>query len=258
MFDTMKVAGAIREARISKNMTQMNLADEMGVSCQAVSNWERGSSMPDIGKLEELCRILELSLDQLLGVKCQAENVQKVIDYTNGKAEEPPSLKTIGDVAPLMKPDMLSHLAEDVQGEDMNLGELCGLAPFVGAEVLDGLAVRAKKVELGELCGLAPFLTRETLGILAERVDEERLELSELPALMPFVDAKVLDSLAARAKKVDLGQLCGLAPFLTRKTLESLVMRVDEDRLELSELQNLMPCVGKEVVGALAEKIAKR
>ena len=44
MFDTMKVARAIREARISQNMTQMNLADEMGVSYQAVSNWERGVS----------------------------------------------------------------------------------------------------------------------------------------------------------------------------------------------------------------------
>ena len=201
MFDTMKVARAIREARISQNMTQMNLADEMGVSYQAVSNWERGSSMPDIGKLEELCQILELSLDQLLGVKHQAENVRKVMDYANGKAEEPLSLETIGDVAPLMKPDMLNHLAEDIRGEDMNLGELCGLAPFVGAEVLDGLAARVKKVELGELCGLAPFLTRETLGSLAERVDEDRLELSELPALAPFVGTEVIGALAEKIAK---------------------------------------------------------
>ena len=40
----MKVAREIREARITQNMTQMNLADEMGVSYQAVSNWERGVS----------------------------------------------------------------------------------------------------------------------------------------------------------------------------------------------------------------------
>ena len=93
MFDTMKVAREIREARIAKNMTQMNLADEMGVSYQAVSNWERGGSMPDIGKLEELCRILELSLDQLLGAKSQVENIQKVMDYANGKTEESPSLE---------------------------------------------------------------------------------------------------------------------------------------------------------------------
>ena len=60
MFDTMSVARKIREARISLNMTQMNLADAMEVSYQAVSNWERGNSMPDISKLELLCRILDI------------------------------------------------------------------------------------------------------------------------------------------------------------------------------------------------------
>ena len=48
MFDTNTVAKNIKEARIGKNMTQMDLADAMGVSYQAVSNWERGNSMPDI------------------------------------------------------------------------------------------------------------------------------------------------------------------------------------------------------------------
>ena len=55
MFDIMKVAANIKEARIAQNMTQMSLADAMEVSYQAVSNWERGNSMPDIAKLEQLC-----------------------------------------------------------------------------------------------------------------------------------------------------------------------------------------------------------
>ena len=42
MFDTNKVAKNIKKARTEKNMTQMDLADAMGVSYQAVSNWERG------------------------------------------------------------------------------------------------------------------------------------------------------------------------------------------------------------------------
>ena len=62
MFDTMKTAHAIKSARIKKNMTQMNLADEMGVSYQAVSNWERGNSMPDISKLEDLSKELEIDM----------------------------------------------------------------------------------------------------------------------------------------------------------------------------------------------------
>ena len=45
MFDTLKVAKTIKQKRLEKNMTQMNLADEMGVSYQAVSNWERGDSL---------------------------------------------------------------------------------------------------------------------------------------------------------------------------------------------------------------------
>ena len=38
MFDTNQVASRIKEARMKQNLTQMNLADEMGVSYQAVSN----------------------------------------------------------------------------------------------------------------------------------------------------------------------------------------------------------------------------
>ena len=45
MFDTLKVAKRIRDGRNRKNMTQMELADKMGVSFQAVSNWERGGSL---------------------------------------------------------------------------------------------------------------------------------------------------------------------------------------------------------------------
>ena len=65
MFDTNTVAKNIKEARIGKNMTQMDLADAMGVSYQAVSNWERGNSMPDISKIPDLCKLLDLDLNRL-------------------------------------------------------------------------------------------------------------------------------------------------------------------------------------------------
>ena len=64
MFETAKVGRKIKEARVAQNMTQMNLADAMGVSYQAVSNWERGNSMPDISKLPELCDILHIRMEE--------------------------------------------------------------------------------------------------------------------------------------------------------------------------------------------------
>ena len=44
MFDTMKVAKKIKQARVERNMTQMDLADAMGVTTGAVYKWESGVS----------------------------------------------------------------------------------------------------------------------------------------------------------------------------------------------------------------------
>ncbi len=78
MFDTRKVGQRTSQSlRKAKDMTQMELADKMMVSYQAVSNWERGNSMPDISKLPELAEILGVSLEELLGSKRKTEIIEK-------------------------------------------------------------------------------------------------------------------------------------------------------------------------------------
>ncbi len=67
MFDMKQTGKKITELRKKDNMTQMELADRLGISFQAVSNWERGNTMPDISKLPELADIFYISLDELLG-----------------------------------------------------------------------------------------------------------------------------------------------------------------------------------------------
>lgn len=44
MFDMANVGSRISRLRKEANMTQMELADKMNISFQAVSNWERGVS----------------------------------------------------------------------------------------------------------------------------------------------------------------------------------------------------------------------
>ena len=67
MFDMVQCGRTISQARKKQNMTQMELADRMGISFQAVSNWERGVSMPDISKLLELSEVLGITVDEILG-----------------------------------------------------------------------------------------------------------------------------------------------------------------------------------------------
>jgi len=78
-----KIGRKISELRKEKNMTQMELADKMNISFQAVSKWERGNSMPDISKLPELAEILGVSVDELLGTK--SELLENII---NDRVEE--------------------------------------------------------------------------------------------------------------------------------------------------------------------------
>ena len=62
----MKFCDKLSKLRKNNNMSQEQLADKLGVSRQAVSKWESGSSLPDMAKILELCKILNCSLDDLV------------------------------------------------------------------------------------------------------------------------------------------------------------------------------------------------
>ena len=64
----------IAELRKEKGMTQLELAEKMGVTDKAVSKWERDLSCPDINSLPNLAEILGVTVDELMQIKKEAEN----------------------------------------------------------------------------------------------------------------------------------------------------------------------------------------
>ncbi len=62
------IAEMVAKRRRELNMTQEELASRICISAQAVSNWERMESYPDITMLPILSSILEISVDDLLGI----------------------------------------------------------------------------------------------------------------------------------------------------------------------------------------------
>ena len=60
------IGSRIAKFRKAKGMTQEELANQLGVSSQAVSKWENDASCPDISLLPQLCRVLGISTDELL------------------------------------------------------------------------------------------------------------------------------------------------------------------------------------------------
>lgn len=62
----MQIGEKIKFLRMQNNLTQSELAKQLNVSSQAVSNWERQKGYPDIGNLITLSDKFELSLDELI------------------------------------------------------------------------------------------------------------------------------------------------------------------------------------------------
>ena len=57
----------ILELRKKNNLSQEKLAESIGVSRQTISNWELGETSPDLKQAGELSKILNISLDELVG-----------------------------------------------------------------------------------------------------------------------------------------------------------------------------------------------
>ncbi|MBQ7839136.1 MAG: helix-turn-helix transcriptional regulator [Lachnospiraceae bacterium] len=70
----------IAELRKEKGMTQLELANQLGITDKAVSKWERDLSCPDISSLPALAEILGVTVDELMQTKTEAASKTKSIN----------------------------------------------------------------------------------------------------------------------------------------------------------------------------------
>ena len=61
-----KIGKFILECRKKQKMTQQELAEKLGVTDRAVSNWENGKNMPDLSIFKLLCDELNISINELM------------------------------------------------------------------------------------------------------------------------------------------------------------------------------------------------
>ena len=74
-MNQIKIGRFVAECRRKANLTQLQLAEKLGITDKAVSKWERGVTMPDTSIMLELCDILGISVNELLsGEKINMEN----------------------------------------------------------------------------------------------------------------------------------------------------------------------------------------
>ena len=84
----MSIGTTIKKLRRDRNITQEQLAELLGVSTNAVSQWECDKTAPDISHLPVLANIFEVSADVLLEIDIAKSKKQSEIkEFTTKYAE---------------------------------------------------------------------------------------------------------------------------------------------------------------------------
>lgn len=226
MFNMTNIGRVIAKRRKELNLTQLELADQLLVSYQAVSQWENGKSMPELSNLTRLAEVLDLPLDQLLGQK-EVEVVERVVSEQQLEEED------LIEAAPYIKPEAMKA---QVANRIFDLGTLTALAPFLDSTTLKKYAASGS---FANLIALAPFLEEEHLKELILGMDDLPTNLHQLVALAPFVSSKTIYELLRKSSKpINATKIIPLAPFLKGKHLNRLL---DEGLVEgLDKRMNLI------------------
>ena len=81
-MDQEKIGKFISECRREKQITQEQLAEQLGITSKSVSKWETGNCLPDASKYKTLCEILGITINELFsGERLNSETENEVKDY---------------------------------------------------------------------------------------------------------------------------------------------------------------------------------
>lgn len=241
MFNMKDIGRKIFTLRKENDMTQVELADKIGVSYQAVSNWERGESMPDIAKLTDLSKIFNISIDQLLNNEKEINLVKDIIDNDSVNLKDLSSddlkgvlpilkpkqiaksfdgstnlnFEQIMVIAPFMEEDELEEFINERLLEDIN-AKWIGLAPFVSKSFISKMFKQyIEKDELNSLTTLAPFMDEEELGKYILEIYNNKGEVGSLISLIPFVSSNIVRKIYEEEfKKGNTKSIAMLIPFI--------------------------------------------
>lgn len=161
----MSIGATIKKLRRERDMTQEQLAEFLGITANAVSQWECDRTAPDISQLPVLANIFRVSADVLLGIDVETkdDSIKEICDksddlWCNGQREQAENVCREGLVqfpdAYILMERLACYLSssreraakeesitlferiragtKDEQAKNYAMGKLCGLYMAVG------------------------------------------------------------------------------------------------------------------------------
>ena len=118
----MTIGETIRQLRREKDITQEQLAEALGITSRAVSQWENGRTAPDISQLPALANFFDVTTDHLLGVDIdrREEEIERILKHIRKYQEQGDAESTAKYLREQLKiypnqPRLLTNLAAALQ-----------------------------------------------------------------------------------------------------------------------------------------------
>lgn len=132
MFDTTKFGAFLARLRKSADMTQSELGDRLNLTRQAVSRYECGDSFPDISILGEIAKIFGVPVELLISSGDPTSGEAEIFGaVASGRDITPQSADDVLNLAPLLKPSVLSRLAESLSKSGLEISQLLSLSEYL-------------------------------------------------------------------------------------------------------------------------------
>lgn len=246
MFNMVKIGKKICALRKECNMTQVELADQLGISYQAVSNWERGNSMPDISKLPELAAIFGLSIDELIGEKSVLIEAAVNNELVECIARNEISGEELDNTLPLLKPSQVEAIVResDLLSSQRHRVHISALLPYLDESDVQKLAFKALE-EGKSIKKYLPFMNETDVMALADKAFEKG---ESVKAFLPFLNHEYVSTLAAKTLETG-GSIKAFLPFLDEKDVS---LFADKTLEKGDSISAFLPFMSSHVIRTLA------
>ena len=192
MFDIKKFGGYLSQLRKKADMTQMELADRLNLTRQAISRYEQGESFPDGSILVIIADIFHVTLDQLINSGEPTRGESMILENT-ARGREPHASENIEDVlnlAPYLKPSILSKLSANLAKQDIDISNIVSLAEYLNDDSTVTMLENAKLNQINPelLEKLMPLLDNRSKSMILQKIFDGEMDWHLLRLVIMYAD----------------------------------------------------------------------
>ena len=256
VFDIMRVGANISKYRKATGMTQTELADRLGLSFQAVSNWERGQSCPDIANLMALAEMFGVSVDKLLG----SERAGKLVEEIHKEKSPEMSIEELKQLAPILKENQANGIAQEYISGDgaVDIIKLADVAPFISQEMTDKAVEKTlESKKLGDIpSNILAYLSEDFIDEMAEKIYASE-GIEGISHLLPFMSEHAVDEMTTKLCKERgiEGVPSNVMAYMSEDMLSEIAVNAFNNGGLEAIPSNVLPFVDEQIIGEMVKNV---